>query len=273
MSRKIAKEKSDGGELDDFPSPLWTVDRLLEDVHLPAGRWLEPTAGAGNIIRAVDRGPFSMPNVNWTAVEIQERYAGDLETLGADVITGNFLDTGVLSELKALRKRREGAWAPRWAFDLAIGNPPYSLAEEIVSACRQLAPIVAMLLRLNYVASAKRAEAHRVDMPEYIWGLPDRPAFRGAGGDSCEYGWFIWTQVKTPEARLRMLKTTPLEIRRPGTKRGKKSGEGPPVFVIDGVPHEAWGEPSRVIERAIKESDVLYYDGRPLPPELNWIAP
>ena len=39
---------------DYYPTPSWCVRALLETVDLPTGTWLEPTAGDGAIIRAVD---------------------------------------------------------------------------------------------------------------------------------------------------------------------------------------------------------------------------
>lgn len=77
---------------------------------------------------------------------------------------------------------------------LVITNPPYSLAEDFVRrALDEVAEggVVAMLLRLPFLASMKRAAWLRSATPS-VHVLPKRPSFTGKGTDSTDYGWFVW---------------------------------------------------------------------------------
>jgi hypothetical protein len=53
---------------DNYPTPAWTVDRLFESLPLPGGAWLEPSAGEGAIISAVND---LRSDVRWCAVELR----------------------------------------------------------------------------------------------------------------------------------------------------------------------------------------------------------
>lgn len=76
-----------------------------------------------------------------------------------------------------------------------ITNPPFSLAFEF---CKHATNISGdedeawMLLRLNFLGSAKRAEWWRDHEPSALFVLSPRPSFTEGGTDSCEYAWFYW---------------------------------------------------------------------------------
>ncbi len=85
-------------------------------------------------------------------------------------------------------------WRPRSKFDLVVTNPPFTLAMEFVQAAlKVLSPsgTCAMLLRLNWLASMKRAEFLSRHCPD-VYVLPRRPSFTGGGTDATDYGWFLW---------------------------------------------------------------------------------
>lgn len=162
---------------DDFyPTPTWCVRRLLERLPLPSGRWLEPGAGEGAIIRAVSR-----PDVRWTAIELRPECRKDLEVLvnSSRVFIGDYLAS---AQAHPLGKQ---------SFDVILANPPFSYAMEFVQESLRRAPMVAMLLRLNFLGSGKRSEFMRMHCPD-VYVLPDRPSFTGEGTDSIEYAWFFW---------------------------------------------------------------------------------
>ena len=78
--------------------------------------------------------------------------------------------------------------APAKPYDLVITNPPFQLAMEFVQhAMRFIQPAgaVAMLLRLNWLASLKRADFLRRFCPD-VHVLPRRPSFTGRGTDATE---------------------------------------------------------------------------------------
>lgn len=190
---------------DYYPSPAWPVRRFLERCGLPTGRWLEPSAGEGHIIRAC--APL-VSGVEWTAVELRPECAPLLSEAGARVLTGNFL-----------------AADPEWLglginekFDVAIGNPPFSLAHEFVEHARRFAHVTVMLLRLGFLESEERADFLRSWMPN-VYVIPERISYTGTGRtDSTAYAWFVWgDRWRSTWSELRVLSSTPLEERKAPT--------------------------------------------------------
>lgn len=179
-----------GGADDFFRTPAWCVRRLLEACPLPGGEWLEPAAGDGAIIRAV---AGVRDDVRWTAVEKRDGQHAALAGVAHYVTTTDFLD-----------------WRPFQHFAVAITNPPYSLAQRFVEHALDLADNVAMLLRLNFLASLTRAAFMR-ECPPDVYVLPNRPSFRADGKtDSIEYAWFVWPPDRRRECgTVRVLVPTP----------------------------------------------------------------
>lgn len=178
-------------EADFYPTPSWCVDRLLEAVTLPGGRWLEPAAGDGAIIRAVNA---QRNDVRWRVVELDSRFNKGLgQLVGKKATTiGSFLEL-----------------APGGPFDVAITNPPYSLAMPMIEhALAFEARFIVMLLRLNFLASGGRADFMRTHAPD-VYVLPNRPSFSGSGTDSIEYAWFVWHgRRRRPRGVVRVLAPT-----------------------------------------------------------------
>lgn len=195
-------------EADYYPTPAWCVHRFLEACELPDGSWLEPSAGDGQIIRAVDAHvpsnrsePIRMPILSrprWSAVEIRPECQPYLDAVADEVEIGDFL---------------RGA-GPRSA-DVVIGNPPFALAMEFIQESIWRARHVAFLLRLNFLGSAGRAPFHHKH-PVDVYVLPNRPSFSGHGTDSIEYAWFHWDRERTREGRIRVLALTPDSEKRRG---------------------------------------------------------
>jgi hypothetical protein len=189
-------------------TPPWAVHRLLERTNLPGGRWLEPGAGTGNIIRAVRE---VRQDVVWTVVERDGNLGPELQKaldpkdtlhIGQDFVDLNAPAPYILPV----------AHAP---FDVVIGNPPYRLALEFVERALQIGNIVAMLLRLNFCGTEERHSFFKKFCPD-IFVLPNRPSFRGEGSDSIEYAWYVWrsgSRVR-PYGRFTVLDLTPLAVRK-----------------------------------------------------------
>lgn len=172
-----ATGRSDVRDPNDFyGTPSWAVRRYLDKrQHLPIdGRVLEPSAGNGAIIRAVNdwnlepRFPFK-----WMAVELL--HSDELLGLGVPCFFGDFFDEKVSATKK---------------FDLCIGNPPYKHAQAFIEKALTLSHEVAFLLRLNFLESEERHDFFKKH-PCDVHVLPNRPPFRADGKtDATAYAWF-----------------------------------------------------------------------------------
>jgi hypothetical protein len=185
---------------DFYPTPAWCVRRLLEQLFLPSGRWLEPGAGEGAIIKATARS-----DIKWTALELRPSCRRSLELLikPSQVFIGDYLASAKSHPLGNQH------------FDVVLANPPFTSAMEFVQESLRRASTVVMLLRLNFLATGKRSEFMRTHCPD-VYVLPDRPSFTGKGTDSIEYGWFVWKQGDAPRGsgHLSVLASTPAYERR-----------------------------------------------------------
>lgn len=200
-------------EDDAYYTPAWCVRRLLEALPLPGGRWLEPSAGGGAIIRAVND---VRQDVKWTAIEINESCGPELAKIAAIPMTGDFL-----------------ALAPNMSagkFDVAILNPPFVHAREFVDACRRLAKVTVVLERLNWLECEDRNEWLRTWPPD-VYVLPQRPSFTGGGTDSTAYAWFAWrSETKYSPAHLRILPCTSADERSADPRQTDLFGRLPRVL-------------------------------------------
>lgn len=181
-------------EADYYPTPAWCVRRLIERAELPGGDWLEPAAGDGAIIRAVNA---VRADINWTAVELRHECRDSLVGMCFPLLGVDFLK-----------------WNSIGGYHVIVTNPPYSLAMEFVKASLPLASYVAMLLRVNFLGSAKRSAFFRDEMPD-VYVLPNRPSFTGGGTDATEYAWMVWTPERgRRRGRLEVLAETPAAERK-----------------------------------------------------------
>jgi hypothetical protein len=116
------------------------------------------------------------------AAEIDEERAAECQTLCA-THHGDFLATAPPAEDQRV--------------ELVVMNPPFSLAQEFVERCHlHIDPkghvgTIAVLLRLAFLASAKRRE-FRAKHPFDLYPLASRPSFTGGGTDSADYAWYLF---------------------------------------------------------------------------------
>jgi hypothetical protein len=198
-----------GGGKDFFATPAWPVHRFLEHPHCPlprAGRYLEPCAGEGDIVRAVASfGDGAFGAVRWATVEIRPECYDRLDALGdlldTDPVIGDFLtDDG-----------RGGRIA-----EVTLSNPPFKLAGEFIVAALRRTRLVVYLLRLGILETETRNDFMTACPPD-VFVLPNRPSFDGDGTDATVYGWHVWDadNLERPGGgRLHVLRSTPAEVRR-----------------------------------------------------------
>lgn len=160
---------------------------LLEACPLPAGRWLEPGAGDGAIIRAVDdwRDGRALEPVWWRAVEVNPAHRPALERSifrgRGEVVIDDFFSS------------------PAGVWDCIIGNPAFHLSERYLSVCLQAAPVVVFLEKLNFLGSRRRHPFWQ-EHPADVYVLSERPF-----PDMTEYAWFVWGQCGAGPGRVRVL--------------------------------------------------------------------
>lgn len=211
MSAK-GRGRHEGGAEDYYPTPAWCVDRLLDRIgdrlldSLEDGDALEPTVGDGAIVRAAQawvlRTYRSDARIRWTGVELRR---------------------GALAPGTVLHRHVEGVdfrtfenalvWTEGQPYALALGNPSYVIAEDIIRRALSMSVTVAMLLRTGFLGSDERVEFWRgVGANPGLYVLPDRPSFDGVGTDAATYAWFVWSDDERFRG-VHMLDSTPLAVR------------------------------------------------------------
>jgi len=180
-------------EADFYPTPAACTLAILRALPLPGGRWLEPSAGEGSIIRAVNS---TRSDVEWTACELRDACSPMLRSLGVDPVVGDFLNPPPC--LDPLR------------FDVAILNPPFVAALPFIQRCLAMADWVVCLQRLNYIGPAGRKWFWRAHMPD-LYVLANRPSFTDGGTDMTEYAWFVWPprEHNRTKGRVEVLEANP----------------------------------------------------------------
>lgn len=166
---------------DDFyATPAWATRAILPALLPSRGRILEPAAGDGAIIDQLIA--FGVPSEEIDAFEIDR---GRAEASGA--ICADFLDQ-----------------QPTALYGVVVTNPPYSLAFEFAKhGVKFLRPggVLALLTRINWLASQKRAPWLRENTPS-VHVLPKRPSFTGKGTDATDYAWMTWRQGRITGDRI-----------------------------------------------------------------------
>ncbi len=173
MSAVKTLERSTAWDL--YPTPHWCVQRLLDEASFPRGHWCDPCAGSGHIIDAVaEVSRF----IAWSAIEIRPQCRASLIESGAEVLIADALDS---------------PWQLRpEPLDVVIAEPPSPLVEAFLARAREEAPIVALLVRLEAIAPARRAEMFRTMPPDQVV-VPHPPPF---SVERREYVWFVWGQER-----------------------------------------------------------------------------
>jgi hypothetical protein len=180
MSAKGRKPKTADTGSEFYPTEPWVVEALLESplVALPGGRWIEPCAGTGSIVRA---SRASRRDVTWHMHEIDPHFTDHL------IAVGDVGDRMVIGDFVSYDWQHPIA-------DVAIMNPPFTLTMQFVRACMERARTVVMLQRVGWFGTPTRAPWLREHCPD-VYTLPKRPSFTPDGKtDMSEYAWFVWPE-------------------------------------------------------------------------------
>jgi hypothetical protein len=174
---------SERSEHDFFETPAWCVRAIAPKLSTHIGRVLDPCAGSGAIVRALQEGD-DCPT-RYDAIEIDRRHEATLlplfeRTGGPSIAWGDALGP----------EASEQVW--RVPFSLVIMNPPFSLALEFVqraiAAQRPRNGTTAALLRLGMLETESRASFWR-ENPADLYVLSKRPSFCLSVGCKAKCGW------------------------------------------------------------------------------------
>jgi len=159
-------------EADFFETPPHVIEALLREYPPPPGfKIIEPAAGDGAIARMLIGRFYQV-----IALEIREAERDKLEWICPYMIC-DFLETDKFYN-----------WQGSY-----VGNPPFSLAYEFAKKCVESPAVyVALLLRLSFLGSIKRAAFNNAHPPTALLIIAPRPSFTNGGNDQVDVAWFIW---------------------------------------------------------------------------------
>jgi len=201
---------------DFYGTPIWTTHRLLDTWWpFPTGkrfRVLDPCAGDGAIFRAIVThpkwDPVAYKKVEFHANELRVGCIPRLRRLGFHRLDGASA-RGQVSHGDFLHDL-----LPHDAYDMVLTNPPFSKAVEFRETALEVAPVVTLLLRLNFLSSRSRHDLFQSHMPTQTRILPNRPCFALnddgiPGSDSTEYAWMTWGRPVCKVGAIEVLGLTP----------------------------------------------------------------
>lgn len=223
---------------ENWETPKWCVRRLVEEIWLPPGEWLEPMAGNGRIIQAInDDRPGAF---RWTACELRVACLPELKKQSGIIDLSCPID--FIKTWSPHKHQGKTVENPRISFfDVGITNPAFSVSMQALSKMLSICEHVVMLQRLNWLGSGTnngKNDFLRGCMPD-VYMLPDRVKFlldgkfprhppgtkdgngrdiggRLMSGDSIEYAWYVWGPKATrfrEKGIIRNLAETSLEER------------------------------------------------------------
>ena len=162
-------------ESDFYSTPHGCIDDFLNNHKLQHGDILEPSAGNGNIVKAIrDKGYKN----HITSLELRREERGMLNKYSDKVIIDDFL-----------------TWKAGKRYKTIIGNPPYSLALDFIKKSLDLLDDdgeLIFLLRTALLESKKRYNFWQKNPVNKLYVVSNRPSFTGKGSDATSYSWFVW---------------------------------------------------------------------------------
>lgn len=165
---------------DSYPTPPWCTELLMHEYPPPTNLVLEPAAGEGGMVDVLGKYGHRV-----LAIDIQ-----DMVKKNADK---SFVQLALHADFLKVKFEQRLTWKLS-----IVTNPPYSLALEFLDKSFDSGAIyIAMLLRLDFLSSKKRAAFHNSHPLNRLLILGKRPSFTGSGTDRYDYAWFIWDKSNT----------------------------------------------------------------------------
>lgn len=143
---------------DSYITPAWCTRAILPHLRPGTRTVLEPAVGAGAIARLLRE---RLRPERLDGIDIDEGRLDQAALLLDHSYHGDFLEPH--------------AW-PVDRYDLCLTNPPFSLAREYIERSLPICVELALLLRVNFLASQERKALHRAH-PSDLFVLPRRPSF------------------------------------------------------------------------------------------------
>lgn len=213
-------------ESDAYMTPAWCVEAILPHLGIEralTGAWsghvelLDPCCGDGGLLGVAGRylARFADPD-RWSlrGLEVDEERASVATGRVVALVDDSRLDVNPPICVDRRDALLGGSWFPPCvenARRVVLTNPPYNLAREFADrAIREVYGsgnvfgVVAMLLRLNWLAGQKRAEWMRAHTPS-VYVLSRRPSFTGMGTDATDYAWMVWSAMTSNRGDIRVL--------------------------------------------------------------------
>lgn len=166
---------------DYYATPAWATDAMLPFLidrlrFDDGGRIIEPGCGHGAIAIPLAKLGFEVLGLDIRPEAVREVN---------DVASREMLPNLRAKRIDFLRRGEE------FLASAAVGNPPFSHAQEFVEVALGSTALVCFLLPLSFLATTGRIEFWRRN-PADVMVLDRRPDFTGSGGANAEYGWFQW---------------------------------------------------------------------------------
>lgn len=214
--------------LDFYATDSWIVHRFLEAYPLPSGLWLEPCAGDGAIIKAVNE---KRSDVAWCAIELDPSHRTALQSI-------DNVYTVLIQDAREL--------LPIPGPSVILSNPPFYCSTEILLRCLAVPGALTVLLQKLNWCGGPRSKLFREIKPS-IFMLPQRPGFVEkikivvdpetgkekkvkSSQDSVEYGFWVFDGL----GQFRVLEDTPIEIRS-AQKKARLSSVGQQLQLAEGA--------------------------------------
>jgi len=171
-------------ESDFYATPLYCIENFLNYWQPKENDYiLDPCAGSGNF-GLIIRDKYK-DNI-FDAIELRQEEKSGLHKIYDDVRIGSCLDF-------------------KTHCDVVITNPPYSLAQEIITHYLEVVKPreTIMLLRVPFLESKKRHSFWQKHPVNKLYVLSRRPSFKGNGKtDATAYGFFIWDDSGKQEIKV-----------------------------------------------------------------------